>query len=108
MSVWFEAGLVLVFAVIAVAFAVLGRFAYRMAVIVMDVEDAIEHTMDVLDQHYTSLSKILEKPVFFDSMEIRQAIDDIAKAREAVLYVANELTKAVDPKAVEQEKLGND
>ena len=51
--------------------------------------DGIENALDILDEKYTSMSKILEKPVFFDSVEIRQVIRDIKDSRESVLYVAN-------------------
>jgi hypothetical protein len=38
------------------------------------------------------MSGILETPVFFDSIEVRQVMNEISKCRESVLYVANELT----------------
>jgi len=46
-------------------------------------------SLDKLDEKYSSMSKILEKPVFFDSLEIRQVIRDIKDSRTAVLDVAN-------------------
>lgn len=99
-----------VFLIVAVALLVFTmRFAYRMSLIVIDVEDAVEASLDVLDEHYNSMSKILEKPVFFDSMEVRQVIEDISRSRDAVLWVANSLTKSIDSKAVEEqeEQIGN-
>lgn len=67
-------------------------FAYRNAMTILRVQDAIEESLDVLDKRYESISKILKIPLFYDSPEIKRAVDDIRKSREAVLYVANQLT----------------
>ena len=67
-------------------------FAYRMALIIFRVQDAIEESLDVLDKRYESISKILNIPLFYDSPEIKRAVDDVRKSREAILYVANQLT----------------
>ena len=45
----------------------------------------------MLDKRYESISKILEIPIFFDSVEVRQVVSDIDGAREEVLRVANTL-----------------
>ena len=76
------------------------RFALKMAKIVMRVEDSIEENLDILDSRYESMSKILEKPIFFDSPEVRQVIEDIGRSRDAILYIANSLTLAIDSEAV--------
>ena len=40
----------------------------------------------------SAMSLILEKPVFFDSIEVRQVINDISISRDSILYVANRLS----------------
>lgn len=67
-------------------------FTYRAAMIILRVQDAIEESLDVLDKRYESISKILNIPLFYDSPEIKRAVDDVRKSREAILYVANQLT----------------
>ena len=57
----------------------------------LTVQDNIEESLDVLDQTFISVTKILDRPVFFDSIEVRQVIDEINKSRDAILYVANVL-----------------
>lgn len=74
------------------ALVVVSLFAYRSAMAILRVQDAIEESLDVLDKRYESISKILKIPLFYDSPEIKRAVDDIRKSREAVLYVANQLT----------------
>ena len=56
------------------------------------MEDSIEECLDVLDERYLSMSKILEIPIFFDSVEVRQVVDDIRKSRHSLLKVANVLS----------------
>ncbi len=56
------------------------------------MEDSIEECLDILDKKYESISKILDIPIFFDSVEVRQVVSDIDSAREEVLRVANVLS----------------
>jgi hypothetical protein len=65
--------------------------SYKLGKIILRTQDAIEASLDVLDERYKSISEILQKPIFFDSIEIRQVIENISIAREAVLFVANQL-----------------
>ena len=60
---------------------------------ILEFEDSIEDCLDTLDEKYQSLSKLLSKEIFFDSMEVRQAISDIRESHDAVLKVAYSLTK---------------
>ena len=65
---------------------------YRFSIIIIDVEDAIEQSLDILDRKYYKIGEILEKPVFFDSVEIRQVLAEINESQRAILLVANILT----------------
>jgi len=67
-------------------------YNYRFALLIIRMEDAIEVSLDSLDERYTSIQKVLDTPLFFDSPQVRQVIKDITESRDAVLYVANELT----------------
>jgi hypothetical protein len=58
---------------------------------ILEVQDSVEESLDILDQAYASVTKILGRPVFFDSVEVRQVISEINKSRESILYVANVL-----------------
>tara|TARA_R110001592_G_scaffold108519_6_gene303116 strand:+ start:9015 stop:9326 length:312 start_codon:yes stop_codon:yes gene_type:complete len=58
---------------------------------ILKVQDSVEESLDILDQTYASVTKILGRPVFFDSVEVRQVISEINKSRESILYVANVL-----------------
>ena len=60
---------------------------------ILDFEDSVENCLDVLDEKYQSLGKLLSKEIFFDSVEVRQAISDIQDSHNAILKVAYSLTK---------------
>ena len=49
-------------------------------------------SLDTLDIKYKRISEILETPVFFDSVEVRQVISEIRASHEAILLIANKLT----------------
>lgn len=73
-----------------------GYKCYEFGKTILRVQDSVESCLDVLDERYASMSKILEKPVFFDSLEIRQVIKDIQDSRDSVLFVASSLTKSIE------------
>ncbi len=68
-------------------------FNYKFARTIMRVEDAINLSLDELDDRYATISEILEMPTFYDSPQVRQVVNDISASRDAVLYVANQLTR---------------
>lgn len=73
--------------------------------VILEVQESVENSLDTLDERFLSISKILEKPVFFDSVEVRQAMQDIKLSRDSILYVANVL---VAPFGTQEEtQLGN-
>jgi len=67
-------------------------YNYKFARIILRVEDAIEESLDELDARYQAMSEITKRPVFFDSVEVRQVIAEIGHSRDIILKVANRLT----------------
>lgn len=68
-------------------------FAVRFALIILRMEDAIENCIDVLDERHTSMSQIMDIPLFSDSPEIKRVHADIGRSRDAILQIASVLTK---------------
>lgn len=66
---------------------------YQFSMIILDIETAIEECLDLLDQKYKNMSEVVQKPIFFDSVEVRQVISDIKDCHNSVLVVANKLTR---------------
>lgn len=66
-------------------------YNYKFGRILIRMEDALETSLDKLDERYTSISKILEIPLFYDSPQIRQVVADIKTCQESILFIANEI-----------------
>jgi hypothetical protein len=67
-------------------------FSVKFGLLILKLQDDIEESLDELDKSAIVFSKILEKPVFFDSMEVRSCINEIRKTRNIVLNIAQRLT----------------
>ena len=65
---------------------------YDFSTLILSIEESIEESLDILDERYKSMNKILQTPIFFDSIEIRQVVSEIRDCHNAVLLVANKLT----------------
>ena len=68
---------------------------YEFSVIIISIEDSLEECLDLLNEKYASMNNVLNTPIFFDSVEIRQVVNDISECHKAILVVANKLTKDV-------------
>ena len=76
-------------------------YAVRFGLIILAVQDAIEESLDVLDDRYKSIGKILEIPLYYDSNEIRTVLQDVRDCRDEILMIARTLA-AVDEEAVDE------
>lgn len=67
----------------------------KFSLLILEVEDAVNECVELLDARYRTMSEVLEMPVFFDSMEVRRVISDIRDCQNAVVVVANRLTNDI-------------
>ena len=63
--------------------------SYDFSIIILEVEEAIEESLDILDSRYHSINEILNIPVFFDSVEVRRVINNIRDCHTSIIVVAN-------------------
>ena len=82
----------------------LGWKLYQFSIIIINIEDSIEQSLDILNKKYGKMNEILQRPIFFDSIEVRQVIADIRDCHNAILVVANKLTKNIGTKRDEAEE----
>ena len=68
---------------------------YDYSIIILNIEESIEQSLDILDEKYRMMNKVLEMPIFFDSTEVRQVVNDIRDCHSAVLLIANKLTNNI-------------
>ena len=64
-------------------------YAVKFGLVILKLEDAIELSIDLLEERRQVLTEISEKPVFFDSVEVRQCITEINKSINAVSDISN-------------------
>lgn len=79
-------------------------FNYKLGIIIINLQDEIEECLDALDEKYAIFAKILEKPVFFDSIEIRQVIQEIKNSQDLILKIANKLSNPGNSEKNEERK----
>ena len=83
--------LVLLLYAIAVSF-----YCFKFAMIILRVEDSIEKSLDKIDDRYASIDKVMQTPLFFDSPEIKRVLSDVSGTRDAILEIANILSRDFD------------
>jgi len=93
MTVWILGSIV---AVEAVLLIVSIYYNVRFGIKILNMQDSIEETLDILDEREESISKVLEIPLFYDSPEIKRVHHDIKRSRQAILSVANVLVDSVN------------
>ena len=81
------------FAVLILISAFSIYFCIKFAIIIIKMQEVIEESLDIIDQKYNNLSKILEIPLFHNNTEIKNAIKEVQENRDVLLYIANQLVK---------------
>lgn len=85
-------GIVLV-SILLLTNIITGYFLYRFSITILNIESSIESSLDQLEESYQQVSKILEIEVFFDSVEVRNVINEIKNAKQAIHGAAIDLSK---------------
>ena len=66
-------------------------YNYKFGRALIRMEDALDDSIEKLDDRYNSIAKILEIPLFSDSPQVRQVVADIKECQRSILFVANEI-----------------
>ena len=72
--------------------------------IILKVEDEIEYSLEVIDKSSNKFEEILKKPIFFDSIEVRQCMAEIGNVRNAVNTIAQKLSSISEKNINEKEE----
>lgn len=81
-----------------------GYFCIKFALIVLNVQDSIENSLDKIDAKYNRLSQITKIPVFYDSPEIKKIISELIEVQDIVLEVAANLSNSTKTKEEPKEE----
>jgi hypothetical protein len=85
--------------IIALLLAVIGWMAfklYSLGVTILNVQDTLEDSIEVLDDKVESMERILEIPLFSDSPEIKTLRRDMIACRDATLDIAYSLSNSLE------------
>ena len=80
--------------VISILFILSTYYCLKFAIIIIEISEAIEESLDEIDENYSNISKILEIPIFYDSYEVKSAVNSLEDARNSLLNVANKLSSS--------------
>lgn len=68
-------------------------YCIKFAIIIIKMQEVIEDSLDIIDEKYNNLSKILEIPIFYNNTEVKNVIREIKETRDVLLYIANQLVE---------------
>ncbi len=83
---------------ISLLLAVSMYYCFKFAMTILRVQDVLEESLDTLDERYASITEILNRPLFFDSPEVRTVLEDIKVTRQAIHTIARALVDNFDEK----------
>tara|TARA_Y100000310_G_C20484008_1_gene716045 strand:+ start:594 stop:908 length:315 start_codon:yes stop_codon:yes gene_type:complete len=78
-------------------------FNVKHGILIIKLTESIESALDILDEKYSSISKVLEIPLFYDSPQVKNVVEDIKNCRDSLLESAKVLTE-VDEEQYEEKK----
>jgi hypothetical protein len=79
-------------------------FNIKHGILIIKMSESIEKTLDILDEKYNSISGVLEIPVFYDSPQIKNVVEDIKSCRDSLLESASILANIDEEQYEEKEK----
>ena len=80
--------------ILTALFLLSSYYCFKFAIVIIEISEAIEESLDVIDMNYNNISKILEIPVFHDSHEVKSAVNSLENARNSLLFVAKKLSNS--------------
>ena len=86
--------MILVIVFLTILLVLTSYFCIKFALILINIQEVLEESLDIIDEKYRNLSKILKIPIFYNSPEIKSTIQEIEDTRDALLYIANQLTSS--------------
>lgn len=81
--------LILTIIILCLCLSISLYYVVKFSLIILRMEDSIEESLDIIDERYRSISSVLEIPIFYDSPQIRQVVNDIKVTRDTLLLIAN-------------------
>jgi len=80
------------YTIIGILTTLLGASVYynlKFGRIILNIQDSVEESLDVLDERYEEISKICKMDLYYDSPEVKRVHRSLEVSRESVLHVAS-------------------
>ena len=71
-------------------------YCFKFALIIIRVKDALEDSLEKIDESYFKISEILNIPIFYNSKEVKIVIDEIKNSRDSLLLIASSLSTSIE------------
>lgn len=103
---YLEIILLFVLAILLCLLGWMGFKLYTLGVTILNVQDTLEDSIEVLDSKVESMERILAIPLFSDSPEIKSLQRDMIACRDATLDIAYSLSNSLKREIAEEEVVG--
>ncbi len=60
---------------------------------ILSYQDTLQEALDVIDEKYENIDSICKRPLFYDSQEVREVLEDLKITRDSLHQVAYALTE---------------
>lgn len=77
-------------------FIIASCYCIKFALIILRVKDALEDSLEKIDESYFKISEILNIPIFYNSKEVKIVIDEIKNSRDSLLLIASSLSTSIE------------
>ncbi len=67
-------------------------YCLKFALTLLRVQDVLEESLDVIDDKHQKISERLERPLFYDSHEVRKVLSEIDETKAALHRIAFSLS----------------
>ena len=84
-----------------VLFVISAYYCIKFALIIIKVKEALEDSLEKIDESYFKISEILNIPIFYNSKEVKIVIDEIKNSRDSLLLIARSLSTSIEEEADE-------
>ena len=85
-------------AILSIALVVTTVLLVKVGSFVLALEDSVDESLDILEESYQGIASVLEIPVMTDEPYVRRVLDDIRRARGAIVLVADKISTFNDSK----------
>lgn len=81
-----------VIGLLSILVIVLSYFCIKFGIVILKIQDAVEESLDILDNSHFKITEILARPLFYDSSEVRGVLREIEQSKVSIHKIAKSLT----------------